>query len=82
MAACESGFAIDYCIDGNYECSSTTISSSSVSKCVYVIEIDSLNDCKIKYNDGAKDMTIRLGRSSRYCMRIQAKLEMFEKYVR
>jgi hypothetical protein len=84
MAACESGFAIDYCIDGNYECSSTTTSSitpNTLKKCVDVIEIDSLNGCKIKYNDGAKDMTIRLGRSSRYCMRIQAKLEMFEKYV-
>ena len=48
MAACESGFAIDYCIDGNYECSSTTTSSITLSKCVDVIEIDSLNGCKIK----------------------------------
>ena len=84
MAACESGFAIDYCIDGNYECSSTTTSSitpNTLKKCVDVIEIDSLNGCKIKYNDGAKDMTIRLGSSSRNCMRIQVQLEMFEKYV-
>ena len=81
MEACESGFAINYCYDGNYECPSTSTSNFKLKKCVEVKEIDLLNSCTIKYNDGAKEMTIRLGRSSSYCMRIQVQLEMFEKYV-
>ena len=88
MVACESGFAIQYCLDGNYECSSTSKTSQKKYKCVDVIEIDLLNDCTIKYNDGAKDMTIKFDINANYlqyfirsCLEIQVKLEMFEKYV-
>ena len=81
MRACESGFAINYCLDGDYECSSTSTTSYTNLKCIDVIEMDLLNYCTIKYNDGAKEMTIKLGIESYECLKIQVKLEMFEKYV-
>ena len=81
--ACESGFAIEYCLDGNYECSSTSSLTKSL-KCVDVIEIDPLNDCLIKYNNGTKDTIIQYNyyiNDFSSCSEIQVKLEMFKKYV-
>ena len=79
MAACKSGYAIEYCLDGNYECSSSSIPKSL--KCIDVKEINLLNDCTIKYNDGNEDMTIKLEKGLDDCLEIQVKLEMFKKYV-
>ena len=79
MAACKSGYAIEYCLDGTYECKDSRISKSL--KCIDVKEINLLNGCTIKYNDGNEDMFIKLDKDLDDCLEIQVKLEMFEKYV-
>ena len=81
MTACESGFAIEYCLDGNYECSNTSNTTSTGLKCIDVKEINLLNDCIIKYNDGKEELIINLDFDRQYCSEIKVKLEMFKKYV-
>lgn len=81
MEACKSGYAMKFCLNGDYVCPSAGLSTTRELKCVDIIDIEISNRCVIKGNDGSGERTFRVSNNPLDCLKLQVKKDMFEKYL-